>query len=308
MKLPWPLGQLGLKSLSIGIALLLWVFVAGDETVERGLRVPLELQQFPDGIEMVGEAPSLIDVRVRGGSATLSQLGTGDIVAQLDLKAARIGRRLYQLTPEQVRVPFGVQVVQVAPPTVALTFEPSISRMVPVVPDVAGDPLPGFVVGDTTIDPPEVEVTGPQSAVQRVTEAVTETISVADAKASVRERVTIGLLDSAVRLKTPRLADVVVQVIPGPVERTLNDRPVRLHGATRGVTVSAEPRVVDVVLRGSREGVSRVEADDVVASIDVSGLGVGTYTLPVHVESPARAGVARILPATVQVSIGSGRK
>ena len=307
MKLPWPLGQLGLKSLSIGIAVLLWVFVAGDETVERGLRVPLELQQFPGGIEMVGEAPSLIDVRVRGGSATLSHLAPGDIVAQLDLKAAHVGRRLYQITPEQVRVPFGVQVVQVTPPTVALTFEPSISRMVPVVPDVAGDPLPGFVVGDTAIDPAEVEITGPQSAIQRVTEAVTETISVADATATVRERVTIGLLDSAVRLKTPRLADVVIQVIPGPVERTLNARPVRLRGAARGVTVSAAPRAVDVVLRGSREGVSRVEADDVVASIDVSGLGVGTYTLPVHVDSPARAGVARILPATVQVSIGSGR-
>lgn len=306
MRLPWPLGHLGLKSLSVGIAVLLWFFVAGDETVERGLRVPLELQQFPGGIEMIGEAPSLIDVRVRGGSAALSQLGPGDIVAQLDLKAARVGRRLYQITPEQVRVPFGVQVVQVAPPTVALTFEPSVTRMVPVVPDIEGDPQPGFVVGQATIEPKEVEVVGPQSAVQRVTEAVTETISVADARALLRERVTIGLLDPAVRLKVPRLADVTVEVIPGPVERTLRDRPVRLHGAARGASVTAQPNTVDVILRGSREGVTRVDADDVVASVDVSGLGPGTYALPVHVDSPSRAGVARILPATVQVSIASG--
>ena len=33
----------GLKVLSVGLAVLLWLIVAGEETVERGLRVPLEL-------------------------------------------------------------------------------------------------------------------------------------------------------------------------------------------------------------------------------------------------------------------------
>ena len=37
----------GLKALSLGLAVLLWIVVAGEENVERGLRVPLELQQFP---------------------------------------------------------------------------------------------------------------------------------------------------------------------------------------------------------------------------------------------------------------------
>ena len=36
--------------------------------VERGLRVPLELQQSA-GLEIQGEAPSTVDVRVRGTSA-----------------------------------------------------------------------------------------------------------------------------------------------------------------------------------------------------------------------------------------------
>ena len=40
--------------------------VAGEQTVERGLRVPLELQQFPAGLELQGEPPALVDVRVRG--------------------------------------------------------------------------------------------------------------------------------------------------------------------------------------------------------------------------------------------------
>ena len=307
MKAPWPFGHLGLKTLSIGIALLLWLFVSGDETVERGLRVPLEFQQFPAGVEMMGEAPSLIDVRVRGGSSTLSRLGAGDIVAQLDLKAARVGRRLYQITPEQVRVPFGVQVVQVTPPTIVLAFEISATRQVPVVPELDGEPAPGFVIGTTQVDPPTVEVVGPESAIARVVQATTEPVPVGGARNAVKDTVTIGLLDPSLRLKTPRLAQVTVDVIPGPVERAFRERPVHLVNLGSNLVARATPHAVEVVVRGSREGVGEMEMDEVVASVDLAGLGVGTYTLPVHVESPVHAGIARVLPATLQVTINSGK-
>jgi len=307
MKAPWPFGHLGLKTLSIGIALLLWLFVSGDETVERGLRVPLEFQQFPAGVEMMGEAPSLIDVRVRGGSSTLSRLGAGDIVAQLDLKAARVGRRLYQITPEQVRVPFGVQVVQVTPPTIVLAFEISATKQVPVVPELDGEPAAGFVIGTTQVDPPTVEVVGPESAIARVVQATTEPVPVAGARNAVKDTVTIGLLDPSLRLKTPRLAQVTVDVIPGPVERAFRERPVHLVNLDSNLVARATPHAVEVVVRGSREGVGEMEMDEVVASVDLAGLGVGTYTLPVHVESPVHAGIARVLPATLQVTINSGK-
>src|SRR6266403_3110611 len=89
----WPFRHLGLKVLSLGLALLLWMVVSGEETVERGLRVPLELQQVPAGLELTGEVPATVDVRVRGASGTLSRVGTGDVVAVLDLRSARSGRR-----------------------------------------------------------------------------------------------------------------------------------------------------------------------------------------------------------------------
>jgi YbbR domain-containing protein len=305
MKAPWPFGHLSLKTLSVGFAVLLWFAVSGEEVVERGLRVPLELQQLPAGLEMLGEAPSTVDIRVRGASGTISRLDAGDIVAVIDLKTARVGRRLYQLTPEHVRVPFGVQVAQVMPPTLAMAFEASMSKQVPVVPAVEGDPAPGYVVGKVTVDPPVVEVVGAQSAITRATEAVTEPVSVAGARETVNDAVTIGVVDGGLRLKTSRPARVSVEVMPGPVERTLRGRPVQLRNLRSGLLARATPNSIDVVLRGSREAVNQVDDDAVVASIDLAGLGVGDYTLGVHVDDPDRAGVARIIPATVQVRITS---
>src|SRR5207249_9846766 len=85
MKRLWPFRNFGLKLLSVGIGVLLWISVSGEEIVERGLRAPLELQQFPSGLEIQGEVPSTVDVRVRGTAGALSRVTAGDIVAVLDL-------------------------------------------------------------------------------------------------------------------------------------------------------------------------------------------------------------------------------
>jgi YbbR domain-containing protein len=305
MKRIWPFHHFGLKVWSVVLAVLLWLAVSGDETVERGLRVPLELQQFPAGLELQGDAPSLVDVRVRGDSSALGRLGTGDIVAVLDLRAARPGRRLYQVTPEQVRAPFGVDVVQVAPPSIALVFENSASREVPIVPAVEGVPAPGFTVGKPTSNPKTVEVVGPESAVTRAAEALTEPVSVSGAHQDVIETVSIGFHDPSLRLKAVRLATVTVPILPGPVERTLQDRPVHLRNLGANLLARAIPPETNVILRGSREGLNRVSADSVIAFVDLAGLGAGEYTLGVHVDASQDAGVARIIPATVQVTITS---
>jgi YbbR domain-containing protein len=303
----WPFRHAGLKLLSLGLAVLLWMVVAGEETVERGLRVPLELVQFPAGLELQGEPPALVDVRVRGASSTLSRVGPGDIVAVLDLRGARPGRRLFQLSPEQVRTPIDVQVVQVSPASVAMVFENSASQQVPISPSIEGTPAPGYVVGKVTVEPKTVEVTGPESAVNQATEAVTEAVSVAGARDRVTESVTVGLIDPALRLKNPRQATVRVDVLPGPRERTLRDQPVRLRNIGLNLSAQAAPSTVEVVLRGSREGLSRVEPGDVSAFVDLLGLGPGDYPLEVRVDASADAFVARIEPGAVRVRITGPR-
>jgi len=303
----WPFRHLGLKVLSVVLALLLWMIVSGEETVERGLRVPLELQQVPAGLELSGEVPATVDVRVRGASGTLSRVSTGDVVAVLDLRNARSGRRLFPLTPKDVRVPFGVEIVQVQPSALAMAFEPSASRRVPVMPAVDGRPAPGYVVGALDADPKTVEVIGPESAVRRASEALTEPVSVSGARERVQQSVTLGLIDPSLRLKNAGTATVTVQIVPAPLERSLQGRPVHLRNVAPNLEAQAIPSAVGLTLRGSRQALARVEADDIVAYVDLAGLGPGQYSLTVHADSSPEAGVTRIEPSSVQVRISSGK-
>jgi YbbR domain-containing protein len=304
----WPIRQFGLQLLSLGLAVLLWMVVAGEETVERGLRVPLELTQFPVALELAGEVPTTVDVRVRGASGTVGRIGAGDVVAVLDLRTAQPGRRLFPLTPEQVRVPFGVEVVQVMPSAVAMVFEPSASRQVPVVPSVDGRPAPGYVVGAMAAQPATVEVVGPESAVKRASEAMTEPVSVAGARDRVEESVTIGVLDPALRLKNPRPAMVTVQILPAPLEKTVRHRPVHLRGLAANLQGEAWPATVDVTMRGGGETLDRLDGDAVVAYVELTGLGAGEYSLTAHADPFEDAGVVRIEPSSVKVRITSGKR
>jgi YbbR domain-containing protein len=295
--------HLGLKLVSLVLASMLWLAVAGEATVYRNLRVPLEFANVPEPLEMIGEPPSSVEVRVRGSSAILGGIDPGDVVAVLDLRAAREGRRLFHILSDQVRVPFGVTVSQVSPGTIALQFERSGTRVVPVVPAIEGEPAAGYAVTGWQSNPAQVEIVGPESRLRDLTEATTEPVSGAGADTTVRVAVTVGVADSAVRLKEARTAHVTVAVTPAPVEQVVPAVAVRFRNLGSGRSAKAEPRVVDVTLRGSRDALRAIVPAAVSVLVDLAGLGAGGYNLPVRVGPLGRVGVGRPPPATVQVTI-----
>lgn len=209
-----PFRNLGLKFLSTLVAGLLWLIVAGERVVERVMRAPVEFQNLPAGLELVGIPPDTVEVRLRGSSGALSRMAGGDMAAVIDLATARPGRRLFHITQNQVTVPYGIEIVQVGPSTLTMEFEMSAIRQVKVEPDVEGRPAPGYEVTKVTSDPALVEVAGPESALKRLHAAITEPVSVTDQTRSVREVVTIGVPDSSLRLRSPQTAVVTVTISP----------------------------------------------------------------------------------------------
>lgn len=209
-----PFRNLGLKFLSTCIAALLWLVVAGERVVERVMRAPVEMQNLPEGLELVGNPPDTVEVRLRGPSGALSRMAAGDMSAVIDLGTARPGRRLFHITQSSVHVPYGMEVVQVGPSTLTMEFEMSGVRLVPVEPDVEGRPADGYEVTRVTSDPETVEVAGPESALKRLRAAMTEPVSVENQRRPVREVVNIGVPDPSLRLVTPQTAVVTVTIAP----------------------------------------------------------------------------------------------
>jgi YbbR domain-containing protein len=297
------LRHVGLKLLSLALAVLLWSLVAGQKEAERSLRVPLEFRNMPGSLEMIGEPPSFVDVRVKGPSTTLGQLRGTELIVTVELSTARPGRRMFHLLPDHVTTPVGVRALAVVPPTVPLMFEASATKRVPVVPAIDGDPAEGYMRGRVSASPASVEVVGPESVIKQLTEATTEPVNLRGAMGRVRDTVTIGVAESSVRLKIPTNAVVVVDVNPAPVHHTIRGVPILLRHLKRGLRATVVPSEVVVRAQGAAGVVTGLAAERVPAFIDLNGLNRGRYNLPVRIDATAGFSITATDPAAVQVTI-----
>ncbi len=207
-----PFRNLGLKFVAVGLGTLLWLTVGSDHFVERSVRVPLLFLNVPPSVDIAPDAPDSVEVHLRGRASQLSG-DQADVTVYIDLADGRPGSRLFHLRTDQVATPFGVEVTQVFPSSVMLTLETRGAKKVPVEPTVEGTPAEGYEVGQIVVDPTEVEVVGPVSQLEVLRRAITETVMIEGASANVTQLVSIGVVNSALRLSKPQMARVTVEIL-----------------------------------------------------------------------------------------------
>jgi len=102
----------------------LWTTYTSEPFAEVGFQVPLEFTRMPAQLEISGDVPTSVHVRVRGRSALLRRMIAADLNLRVDLKDGKEGTSALRITPDMVGTPFGAAVVQVSPPEFRVTLVP----------------------------------------------------------------------------------------------------------------------------------------------------------------------------------------
>jgi YbbR domain-containing protein len=276
-------GDLSLRLTSLALAGGLWFVIAGKQTAERGVGVPVELRNVPRDLELTGDSANAVDVRVRASPGLINSLEAGELLATIDLAGAAEGERIVQLTPDMIQVPFGFRVVKITPSLLTLNLERTRRKSIPVRPRVIGRPAAGFEIAGVASDPVEVRVVGPRSRVGEIESAFTEPVSVEGATATVSEAVGVGLEDPLLRLEGGSRVRVIARVRETQETRVFDGLPVE----ARGRAARATPSRVRVVVSGPASQVRALAASDVRVFVTVPSQG-----------SPAR------LPVTCEIGAG----
>jgi len=82
------LRKLGLKLFSVALAVGLWLAVSGEPIAERGMRIPVAFENLPESMEILGDPPESVEVRLRGPSGTLRRLEAGDTAVVVGIPSA----------------------------------------------------------------------------------------------------------------------------------------------------------------------------------------------------------------------------
>jgi YbbR domain-containing protein len=168
--------NIGLGLLSLALAVSLWAFVTEEENPARTDffpgAIPVETVNVPEGLAVASLSDTAVSVRVSGPEDTWDDLTTEDFRAIADLSAAKARENTVTLRLHSERR--RVDVVEVIPPRITVILEPVTTKVVTVTVKLIGAPPLGYstVPGRTT--PEQVEVTGAESLVALVEEAVAD--------------------------------------------------------------------------------------------------------------------------------------
>jgi hypothetical protein len=271
-------GDLALRLVSLALAAGLWFVIAGRQTAERGLSVPVELRNVPRELELTGDAVNAVDVRVRASPGLIDSLDPRKVLATIDLAGAQEGERIVQLTPDRIQVPFGFRVVKITPSLLTLNLESTRRKTVPVRPRVIGRPAAGYEVFEVTSDPAEVRVAGPRSRVREIESAFTEPVSVEAADHTVQEAVNVGLEDPLLRLEGGSRVRVTARVREAHETRVFEG----LALVARGRPARLDPSHVAVVVSGPGSQLQTLKASAIRPYVEVPA--GGTSRQPPRVE------------------------
>jgi YbbR domain-containing protein len=292
--------DLALRLVSLLLALGLWFVIAGRQTAERGLAVPVELRNVPRALELTGGAPDAVEVRVRASPGLIDTLDPGRVLATIDLAGAQQGEKIVQLTPEQIKVPFGFKVVRITPSLLTLQLESTRQRAIPVAPRIVGRPAAGYELSEVTSEPAEVQIAGPSSRVQAIASAFTEPISVEAASATVQQSVGVGLVDPLLRLEGGNRVRVTARVRETHETRVFEGLAVE----TQGGAALVEPDRASVVVSGPASQVRALDASALRLYVALTGQDPLPARLPVSVEiGSGHPGVAVVETRPSQVAV-----
>jgi YbbR domain-containing protein len=297
-----------LRIISLLLATVLWIVIAGGDTVERGLNVPVELRNFPSNLEITGDLVNNVDVRLRASPGLVESLDPDQVLARIDLDGAEEGEQIIQLTSDNIEVPFGFRVVRITPSLLTFNLERALSKKVPVHPRIVGTPAPGYEVADYASDPPEVSVAGPRSRVQEIESAFTEPVSVDGADMDLEEAVNVGLEDPLLHLEGGgSQVRVVVRIRETHGQKVLENLPVTV----RGQPAELDPAFVRVEVSGPERVLRDLSSADLRPYVNVPPEHDGVRPLPVAVEvASGHTGVSVVQtePAEVKVRLLSARR
>jgi YbbR domain-containing protein len=122
------------------------------------------------------------------------------VIDAANLEKAQAGERTFELMGAKLNLPSGVEVVQIIPSSVRLSFDKRVYRNVEVRARVLGSFAPGYKIKTVSTDPAEVAVVGPEKRVSLVEAAMTDPIDVS------------GVLGKQTFIAAPYVQDPIVRL------------------------------------------------------------------------------------------------
>jgi YbbR domain-containing protein len=272
---------------------------------------PLISQVVPVSVDVVGtppmgyepSAPGIDPVRVvvSGPEELVSRVSVA--VATVDLSGAVTDvRQTYSLVPRDDSgfIVAGVTLDPSSADVEIAVEQRRFSRLVVVSPSLRGSPAAGYNVTAVEVEPASVTLLGPLEFLNVTSFVVTDDIDITGATSDISRIVYLTGLPAGISVSGSGTVSVRIRIAAGQGQATFGLAP-QWTGLASDLRVVSVTPLVEVTLQGELPTLRNVSSNQVTASVDLSGLGAGSYRLEPRVQAPPGLQVASMSPTSVEV-------
>ena len=266
------------------------IVLANPETINvklepvgtRTLTVEKSLSGIPAIGYQAGEATiAPTEVVISGPESLVNQATQARVLVNLDgVRENQEQLNAVQILDENNLV---IRGLTVTPETVQVNVPISQQggfRDVAVKVVVTGQQAPGYRVENISVFPPVVTVFASDPDLVNALPGVVETqpLDLQDAEEDITTRLALNLPEN-VTLVGAQTVQVTVGISPIQTSLTLLNQEINVIGLTEGLAVQIFPQTVDVIISGPLPTLDALTLQDVIVTVDITGLGLGTHQL-----------------------------
>lgn len=290
------------------MALLLWFHVATEKVYEYTKSFPMKILNIPEELILSQEVPEEIQVKIRGKGKELLKLVLMEKKnLQIDIGDFRVGENNYSFKPEEIPIPerLDLKVGEIlSPKSIKINLDRLIEKKVPIRSQIQILPEEGYLqVGEFSIHPHEVIISGPRGLVRRIRSIQTEKKVLESVTEPISDQ--IGLILPQGHNLELSFGEVNFSAdIQKAVGKEIPSVPVRPVNLPQGRKVKVQPDSINVVIFGAENVVNQLTIDQIKVTINCAGVKRNKETkLQPFVKLPPLVSLIRTEPDSLVVTV-----
>ena len=178
----------------------------------------------------------------------------------------------------------------------------SVSKIVPVAPDLSGSVFQGFGIKSVSVKPSVVTIVGDFKTISEINSVNTKRIDVSNITKPVTIQTSL-IVNEGIKIIEGNKCEVNIDVAP-IISKKITLTVVVKKDEEKTVTIS--PETIDLIISGFEDALSHIDGASLSAVVDATGMDNGTYELPVTINGiPKNTVISIEKPNFITVTISS---
>ena len=296
------MNNLGLRSLSVLIAVLLWLYVTSDNNVTSArIPVSVDVRELPVDKVVVWQLKKQVDVEVRGPSFLVNRLIATPPTLRLKIPDTVENKFTAHITRAELDIEPPMQVLSIEPSTISFSVEQKISKELQVKVPLIGQLKTDLQLDHIKVSPGSVTLVGPESEVKDLAVVQTIPVDLRDVKESFTDEISLQIPGTHTESDRPQVKvkfsisvpDVKKQIVGIPIE-------IRQSG---DMAALLKPQVVTITVISTQSKIDSIKDGDIIPYVRLPRTIDGKGTLvPVQVELPSGLKLSSVEPEKVTIT------